>query len=85
MEFEVFIFSEKNTCFAFFVLRYEFNPVHVNLLILKGDGQIYFVTIIISSVIVFILQNLYFFGGGWVGCNLSFCHILGTSKILSVT
>jgi hypothetical protein len=60
MSFEVFNFIEKITSFAF-VLRYEFNTLHVNLLILKENGQIYFVIIIISIVFVTILQN--FFGG----------------------
>jgi hypothetical protein len=32
------------------VIMYLFNAVHVNLLILKGDSQIYFVIIIISSI-----------------------------------
>jgi hypothetical protein len=41
-----------------FILCYEFNSVHVNLLILKGNGKIYFVIMIISSVFVIILQNL---------------------------
>jgi hypothetical protein len=38
-----------------FTLCYEFNSVHANLLILiKRDGQIYFVIIIISSVFLII-------------------------------
>jgi hypothetical protein len=41
-----------------FSLFYEFNSVHANLLLLKRDGQIYFVIIIISSVFIIILQNL---------------------------
>jgi hypothetical protein len=42
----VFHFSEKLHALPFF-LCYEFNSVHVNLRILKGIGQIYFVIIII--------------------------------------
>jgi hypothetical protein len=60
-----------------FILCYEFNSVHVNLLILKGHGQIYFVIIIIPSVFVIIKQNV------WV--IFSFCNIFGTSNILSLT
>jgi hypothetical protein len=35
-----------------FILRYEFYSVHVNLLDLTGDDQIYFIIIIIRSVFV---------------------------------
>jgi hypothetical protein len=64
-----------------FIFCYELNSVHVTPLIWKGDGQIYFGIIIISIVFVFILQHLWSF----FSSNLSFCHIFGTSKILSLT
>jgi hypothetical protein len=38
------------------ILCYELNSVHANQRISKGDGYIYFVIIIISSVFVIILQ-----------------------------
>jgi hypothetical protein len=70
MDFEVFISSEKMTCFSF-ILSYEFKSVHVNL-ILKEDSKIHFVIIIISSVFVIILQNLKVH----FCCNISFCTFL---------
>jgi hypothetical protein len=40
-----------------FTLCYKLNSIHVNLLISKGYGKIYFVIIIISSVFLIILQH----------------------------
>jgi hypothetical protein len=52
----VFNISARKSHALPFILCYEL--VHANQLILKGDGQIYFVIIIISNVFVIILQNL---------------------------
>jgi hypothetical protein len=57
MDFEVFNFSEKITCFVF-ILCYEFNSVHVNPLILKGDSRTYFLINIISTVFVLIFAEV---------------------------
>jgi hypothetical protein len=57
MDFEVLISVRKLLALPF-LLGYELNSVHVNLLILRGDDQIYFVVIIIYSMFVIILQNL---------------------------
>jgi hypothetical protein len=58
VDFEVFKNVSEKLHALPFIMCYEFNSVRVNLLIWKGNGQIYVVIIIISSAFVIILQHL---------------------------
>jgi hypothetical protein len=75
---EVFNSSEKNfmLCLLSCVINW-IQYVSINLLISKGDGYIYVIIIIISSM--FVLDHVYRTCSHCY-CNLSFCTFLAHSK-----
>ena len=70
-----------------FILCNEMNSVHANLLNSKGDSEIYFVIIIISSVFVIILAFVVIFVVVVVHVVIFHFATLfqGTSTMLSLT